>query len=236
MSFTFVALGIVPSFVWLSIYLREDEHPESNRHILKVFLLGALFAPVAAGIEFLLINTAGNLGWPIFLINFLTFFVFIGLTEEYCKFLAVKLGMLKNKAFDEPADAMIYLIVSGLGFAALENILALFHFVETTGVGIVGPALEITALRFLSSTLLHVLASAIVGYHLARQHFFYAKKLILLRGLVIAGLLHGTYNTLTITSDSFQKLEPTLLVILLLAVMAIGVNILFYKLKRDFFK
>ena len=236
MSLGFIALGVLPSFIWLSIYLREDEHPEPNRFILKTFFLGALFAPVAAGIEFLLINFVGNLGWPILVVNFLVFFVCIGLTEEYCKYLAVKLGMTRNPAFDEPTDAMIYLIVAGLGFAALENVLALFHFVGTAGGEIVGQALEITALRFLSSTLLHVLASAIVGYYLARHQFFSGKAVILLKGLIIAGLLHGLYNTLTISSDSFQKLEPTILVIILLAVMAIAVNMLFYKLKRDFFK
>ncbi|MEK7500949.1 MAG: PrsW family intramembrane metalloprotease [Patescibacteria group bacterium] len=234
MPIGFIALGTLPSLIWLSIYLREDEHPEPNRFILKVFFLGALFAPIAAGIEFLSISLVRVLNLPEIAANFLTLFVFIGIVEEYCKFLAVRLGMLKNRAFDEPTDAMIYLIISGLGFAALENILAIFHF-SGSGGSAVGSAFEITALRFLSSTLLHVLASAIVGYYLARSRFFLEKRKII-TGLIIAGLAHGAYNSLTLASDSFQKLGPTLLVIALLATMAVTVNMLFYKLKRDFFK
>lgn len=235
-SLLFIALGVLPSLIWLSIYIKEDDRPEPNRFILKTFFLGALFAPVAAGIEFLLVNGVRTVGWPDYVINFLIFFVFIGLTEEYCKYLAVRLGVLKNPVFDEPTDAMIYLIVSGLGFAALENTLALFHFVATTSTDLTGQALEIIILRFLSSTLLHVLASAVVGYYLARYEFFTKKGITLLKGLLIAALLHGAYNTLTIASNSFQSLEPTILVILLLALTATGVNLLFYKLKKDFFK
>ena len=234
MPLTLIILGTVPSFIWLSIYLREDEHPEPNRFIIKTFFLGMLFAPIAAGIEFLLISSIKNLALPLGAVNFLVFFIFIGVVEEYCKYLAVKVGLLNNPVFDEPADAMIYLIVAGLGFAALENVLALFHFVDYGGA-VLGSAVEIIALRFLSSTLLHVLASAIVGYYLARHHFF-SKKYTLATGLIIAGFLHGAYNSLTIISDSFQKITPTLLVIALLGLMAIGVNLLFYKLKKDFFK
>ena len=230
MLFGLIALGVLPSVIWLSIYLREDEHPEPNRFILKTFFLGALLAPVAAGIEFLLIDMVRNFSLPAVLVNFLIFFVFIGIVEEYCKFLAVRIGMLKNPVFDEPTDAMIYLIVAGLGFAALENVLAIFHFIEGNA-NIFGEAFEITALRFLSSTLLHVLASAIVGYYLAQSYFF-SRKYSIIQGLIIAGFLHGAYNVLTISSNSFQKIQPTLIVIILLGVMATIVNVLFYKLKR----
>mgnify|MGYP001561246826 FL=1 len=230
MLFGLIALGVLPSIIWLSIYLREDEHPEPNRFILKTFFLGALLAPVAAGIEFLLIDMVRNFSLPAVLVNFLIFFVFIGIVEEYCKFLAVRIGMLKNPVFDEPTDAMIYLIVAGLGFAALENVLAIFHFIEGNA-NIFGEAFEITALRFLSSTLLHVLASAIVGYYLAQSYFF-SRKYSIIQGLIIAGFLHGAYNVLTISSNSFQKIQPTLIVIILLGVMATIVNVLFYKLKR----
>lgn len=230
MLFGLIILGILPSMIWLSIYLKEDEHPEPNKFILKTFFLGALMAPLAAGIEFILIGFVKNLSIPTALENFLVFFVFIGIVEEYCKFLAVRISTIKKSVFDEPTDAMIYLIISGLGFAALENTLAIFHFVEKN-TNIIGEAIEITALRFLSSTLLHVLASAIVGYYLAKSHFF-SRKYSIIQGFIIAGFLHGTYNILTITSNSFLKIQPTLIIVTMLGIMAIIVNILFYKLKK----
>ena len=155
------------------------------------------------------------------------------MVEELSKFAAVKLGIERNSVFDEPTDAMIYLIVSGLGFAALENILALFHFTDTSSGVIAGEAFQIIGLRFISSTLLHVLASSIVGYSLAQKHFF-LKKYSVVKGIIFAGLLHGTYNTLTLASNSFQKIIPTIAVMSLLGIMAVIVNSLFYKLKKTF--
>ncbi|MEK7565197.1 MAG: PrsW family intramembrane metalloprotease [Patescibacteria group bacterium] len=235
MTLGLIALGILPSIVWLSIYLREDEHAEPNRYILKVFFLGALMAPIAAGVEFLLIGSLKNVSFSPLLTNFLIFFVFVGMVEELSKFAAVKLGIERNSVFDEPTDAMIYLIVSGLGFAALENILALFHFTDTSSGVIAGEAFQIIGLRFISSTLLHVLASSIVGYSLAQKHFF-LKKYSVVKGIIFAGLLHGTYNTLTLASNSFQKIIPTIAVMSLLGIMAVIVNSLFYKLKKDFYR
>jgi RsiW-degrading membrane proteinase PrsW (M82 family) len=130
---------------------------------------------------------------------------------------------------------MIYLIVSGLGFAALENILALFHFTDISSGVIAGEAFQIIGLRFISSTLLHVLACAIVGYFLARKHFF-LEKYSVLKGIIIAALIHGAYNTLTLASNSFKDIVPTIAVMTLLGVTAIVVNSLFYKLKKDFYR
>ncbi len=230
MNWHYIILGLIPSLVWLSIYLREDEHPEPNYLILFIFFLGALTAPIAAGVEYLLIKVLEISFLPTILVNFLVFFAVIGLVEEFLKLLAVELGVERNKHFDEPTDAMIYLIVAGLGFAAIENVLALFSFAQVSV-----DVIEIILLRFLSATLLHVLASAIVGYYLARKHFFF-KKLQIFKGLAIAAFLHGLYNILTLSSQGFHRLLPTLYVILLLGIMAIWVNLLFYKLKKDFYQ
>lgn len=227
MFWLYIILGILPSLVWLSIYLKEDDHPEPNLLILQTFFLGALAAPLAAGVEFVLVSVLEGSFLPILISNILIFFIAIALVEEYWKYLVVKLTAAKTKAFDEPADAMIYLIVAALGFAAVENIIALFSFVESTS-----DVIEIVLLRFLSATLLHVLASAIVGYFLAREHFFFKKKQAL-KGIIIAAFLHGVYNILTLASNGFEKLSVTIYIILLLGIMAIIVNILFYKLKKD---
>ncbi len=235
MSLGLIALGILPSIVWLSVYLREDDRPEPNRYILKVFFLGVLVAPIAAGIEFLLISSLKNFSFSPLVTNFLIFFIFVAVVEELAKLAAVKIGVERNSVFDEPTDAMIYLIVSGLGFAALENILALFHFTDISRGVITGEAFQIAGLRFISSTLLHVLASAIVGYFLARKHFF-LEKYSILKGIIIAALIHGAYNTLTLASNSFRDIVPTIAVMTLLGVTAIIVSSLFYKLKKDFYR
>lgn len=230
MTTFFIILGIVPSLVWLSIYLNEDDHPEPKYFILKVFFLGAVIAPVAAGVEYLFASYLKDVSLPPLITNVAALFIVIGLVEEYAKYFVVKVGIEENKAFDEPTDAMIYLIVAALGFAAVENVLALFNFAN-----VASEAFEIILLRFLSATLLHVLASAIVGYYLARKHFFLRKNQIAF-GILVAAFLHGLYNVLTVSSQGFSKLSVTIYIILLLGIMAVWVNFLFWKLKKDFFK
>ncbi len=230
----FVLLGVLPSLIWLSIYLREDDRPEPNSLIVRAFLVGALAAPLAAGSELLLSSFLNPLGLPQILASVIVFFVVIALVEEFWKYLVIRLTIVRTRDFDEPTDAMIYLIVAALGFAAVENILALFSFVGTSA-GAASGAIEIIFLRFVSATLLHVLASAIVGYYVARKYFFRGRNRIVW-GLAIASLLHGLYNVFTLSSGGFEKIVPTLLVIVLLGIMAIIVNILFYRLKKDFFQ
>ena len=229
MFFILITLGVLPSLLWLALYLREDEHPEPSRLLLRVFLFGALAAPLAAGVEFMLIDILDALSLPLYLANIILFIVVIGMTEEFMKYVAVRVTEEPSASFDEPADAMIYMIVAALGFAAVENVLSVFSpYIATTG-----DILEVLGLRFLSATLLHVLASALMGYFLAQKHFFYRRGQII-KGVVVAGILHGLYNILTLESTDFERLGMTLLIVVLLAFMAIVVNVLFYKLKKRY--
>src|SRR3989344_3430179 len=229
MFFVLITLGVLPSLLWLALYLREDEHPEPSKLLLRTFFFGALAAPLAAGIEFMLIDVLNAFSLPTFFANIILFIVIIGTVEEYMKYLAVRLTDEPSASFDEPADAMIYMIVAALGFAAVENVLAVFSpYIATTG-----DILEVLGLRFLSATLLHVLAAALMGYFLAMKHFFHRRWQVV-AGVVVAGILHGLYNILTLESTDFERLGMTLLIVVLLAFMAIVVNVLFYKLKKRY--
>jgi RsiW-degrading membrane proteinase PrsW (M82 family) len=230
MTLLLALLGILPSVIWLSVYLREDDHPEPNRLILGMFFAGGLSAFVAAGVEFVLLRGLEQIPLSPIALNLIAFFVVVGFVEEFLKFYAVKVGSRSSRNFDEPTDAMIYLVVAALGFAAVENVFALFSFGTATSV-----AIEIALLRFVSATLLHVLASAVVGYYFARQRFFLWKNQVI-KGLLIATILHGLYNILTLSSNGFERLSLTLLIVALLGIMAIVVNIFFYRLKKDYFQ
>lgn len=198
----YALLGILPSFIWLLFYLHKDVNPEPKKMIFKVFLAGALMGPVAILLE-LGAMRAFNISpeWPaffatlyqntnLFLLNVL---IFAPLIEEFLKYLAVKWQVLKNPAFDEPLDAMLYLIISGLGFAAVENILSLFLMSNLTPQ----TALSQTLARFLSATFLHTLSSGILGYFLARSLLDFKKRyLIFGLGFILAVAFHSFYNYL----------------------------------------
>ncbi|MEK7495853.1 MAG: PrsW family glutamic-type intramembrane protease, partial [Patescibacteria group bacterium] len=108
-----ILLGLLPSFAWLVFFLKEDERPEPKKMIAKVFMAGALMTIFVAVLQFSL--------QKIFVSFSASFFVF-AVIEEVFKFLAVYLVVRKSRFFDEPVDAMIYMITAALGFAMVENI------------------------------------------------------------------------------------------------------------------
>jgi RsiW-degrading membrane proteinase PrsW (M82 family) len=196
----YIFFGLAPSIVWLLFYLRKDVHPEPKSMILKVFFLGALSAPVAAfaGIGFQEELLKFNLSDQLF--SILHIFLGIGLIEEFLKYLIVRLKVLSHHEFDEPVDAMLYMIISGLGFAALENILIFFS--QTILGRTFGDVLSLLIYRFLTATFLHALCSAIIGYFLALSISNTKSQFRLISiGLGWGVLLHGFYDLAVIKID-----------------------------------
>lgn len=235
--FIYAILGILPSVIWLFFYLRQDSRPEPNRLVLKVFLWGGLMGPVAILIQWLAMRACQPISaWSDFFAIpggqspqfFLNVILFAPLIEEYLKYFVVKWLILKNPAFDEPLDAMLYLIISALGFAAVENLLNIFMMEGLT----IQTALSQAAARFLSATLLHTLSSGMLGYWLARSLLNFKKqKIILLGGFLSAAAFHGFYNYLAwlINSDKIFIFALALFLVL-------GTGIVsrqFYRLKKQ---
>ena len=154
------------------------------------------------------------------------FLLWSAFVEEAVKFYAVRSIVLNNPLFDEPVDAMIYMIAAALGFAAIENTLIVF---QTTPDGI-ATTINTLILRFIGATLLHALSSGLLGYFLAVSWFFrhHRKKLFFI-GIIIATLFHFTFNTIIFAFSG--ELLALLYTTSLLLGMAFLVSILFDKLK-----
>lgn len=184
-----IFFGLAPSIIWLLFYLRKDVHPEPKRKVLKVFFFGALFTVPAFFIErgsWLFLQTLQVPG-----AKFFYTFLGIAFVEELLKYLVVKTVILSDREFDEPIDSMLYMIISALGFAALENILLLSPLKSS----LIFEALIISSFRFLGATFLHALCSGVIGFFLAFSFFKLEKRGELLAiGLGISTLLHGIYN------------------------------------------
>ena len=219
MIYLLYLFGFLPSIIWLLFYLRKDVHPESNQAILKVFFYGMLVAFAAIFLEIGFKKISSNL----------ILYVFVGgaLIEESLKYSVVKFKVLRSSELDEPVDIMLYMIIAGLGFAALENILILINYHPFLELP---KTLEIITLRFLTATFLHALCSGIVGYFLAISFFNIKKqKKFLLMGLGIAIVLHGFYNLSIIKIDGLEKF---ILPAIILIGAALFVSLGFKKLKR----
>ena len=225
LSYTlYIVFGILPSLIWLNFYLRRDVGPEPKLMILKIFCYGMLATIPAIFLETAIFGEFSKLNFSSSVIFILNIFLGVALVEESLKFLAVKFGVLKNPEFDEPVDAMIYMITAALGFAAVENVLILLNLKPLSEI------FGVSLFRFLGATFLHTLSSGICGFFIGLS-FFNTKgrgKLVSL-GLVLAILLHGFYNFYIMKGEGSLKI---LIPFLLLTIAAIFVSFGFKKLRK----
>jgi len=201
-AFSFLA-GILPAMVWLLFLLREDARcPEPKQLIALTFLAGMVAVALALPLEHAACNYWGNCVAPGYDIHVLISWAVI---EETLKYAVVALVVLWRRAVDETIDYVIYMITAALGFAALEN--ALFLLAPFSAGHYVDGFLT-DNLRFVGSTLLHVVASSAIGFSLA----FSASKRPAIRipaaagGLILAAALHTLFNFLIISEDGSTTL------------------------------
>jgi len=220
----YILLGIIPSLIWLSFYLRKDSHPESNQMILRIFFLGMLATIPAALIELGIFSFVSEIfGASLFSSLFYLFFG-IALTEEVIKYSVVRWRIFRSPEFDEPLDLMLYMIIAALGFAALENI---FYVIQFN----ILEALWISALRFVGAVFLHTLASGTLGYFLALSLINpkgRVKNVVV--GFTVAILLHGVFNYFILKMG--ENLIFVIPIIVMLGALAFFVSYGFRKLKQ----
>ncbi len=205
--FIVLLAAFAPALVWLFFFLREDAvHPEPRRLIAKVFAVGALASIptflVQSGLDVLLRG------------EFVVLVILLALVEEFFKFFAAWLVVRKDPAFDEPIDAMIYMVAASLGFATVENVFitgSTYPLSASLGAFLIaGGALTTLTYRFLGATLLHVLASSLAGYSWARGWVKGKPLHFMLLGLVGATVVHAIFNFLIYRYQYENLLFPTL--------------------------
>ncbi|QSG10192.1 PrsW family intramembrane metalloprotease [Halapricum desulfuricans] len=183
------ALGLA-AFVWYADVTTQE--PLSL--LVGTFLLGVLVAGFAgvlnATVPAVFLEAGIDLGLAAF------FFLVVGPVEEGVKLLAVRLYPFRDDRFDAVIDGAVYGAVAGLGFATIENALYITQNVaaaSTNSLAIGGGTSVVRALAGPG----HVIYSAIAGYYLGLAKFNPENAgPIVIKGLMIASVIHGGYNTL----------------------------------------
>ena len=180
-------LGFFPGLAWLFFFLQEDyRRSEPKGLIASTFLWGGLVTFLVLPLQVIAKRSLLAGGIPD--ANPLHLLILAAL-EEILKFAAVYFWISRRREFDEPIDAMVYMIIAALGFASVENVATALRAVNGA---------ELLTLRFIGATLLHCLASGIVGYYWALGIVKCRAKEYLAIGLVLASVFHGIFNYLMI--------------------------------------
>ena len=176
-----LAFSILVALFWLKRFRKMDKYEkEPERLIYFTFAAGAL-AIVPSGILESFVNISDLTGSPPFS-NLFVAFLWVGIVEEFFKYLAVRLIAYQSNQFNEVMDGMIYMISAALGFAAAENVGYMLGFGFFVGL-----------LRAILSYLGHVSFSAILGYYLGKSKIE-GKRNWLWIGFIWAVSLHWLYD------------------------------------------
>ena len=180
--------GVLPTIIWLWFWLKADKlNPEPRKYILLSFVFGAITAALVLPVEEIIVKLL-PVGGIIVIIT-------LSCAEELFKFGGAYFSALKKTYMDEPIDAIIYMITVALGFAALENTLFIMHSIKVSSADIAQTVL-VGNMRFVGSTLLHVVSSGAIGLFIALS--FYKnkvlKKIYLLIGFILSIALHTFFN------------------------------------------
>ena len=217
--------GLLPSLVWLYFLLKEDaRYPEPRTIIAFAFIAGMAAVPPALLLEqyakvTLTDNTLVFVAWA--------------LIEEVLKYSMAAVFILWRRAVDEALDYVIYMVTVALGFASAENVLFLFAPLVN---GQLAMSFFTGDLRFLGSTLLHVIASAAIGLAFAFSAGYRPplRTAAAALGLILAIVLHTVFNMLIIKQGTSTALAAFFLVWAVAVIFFAALEILKYFRYRNF--
>ncbi len=182
-----ILLALLPVILLIMFIQAKDKlHPEPAMQLVKAFFAGVLTLPISLLFYYMLLGSyecAETVGGQI-----MKAFVGAAIPEESAKLLVLWLVLRKNRFFDEHLDGIVYAVMVGLGFAAIENILYVLFKENWIAVGIVRSLLAVPA---------HYIFAVFMGYFYTKAYFARDKKwLNYALALFVPIVLHGVYDML----------------------------------------
>jgi RsiW-degrading membrane proteinase PrsW (M82 family) len=183
-----ILIGVSPAIFFLWFFYRRDKwEREPRRLVLTIFLFGLVPAIIVAVVLEEIVGifiTSAAFGAVIA----------APIIEEVTLWGVVRWRAYNRKEFNEPLDGLVYGAAAALGFAALENVLYLLPYGGFTSA-FLGEAL----IRGLFSVPGHALFTGTSCFFLGGAKFMpkgLRRYAVMFGGLVLAMVLHATWNSI----------------------------------------
>jgi protease PrsW len=180
-----LALAIAPGIaICLFIYFKDKYNREPFGMLILSFFLGILSILPAIVIQLALTKPVERIMGQGILYTAVFSYLIVALSEEGSKYLALRYGPYRRRAFDDPFDGIVYAVVVSMGFATLENIMYVTNHGIGTGI-----------LRMFLSVPAHATFGVLMGYHLGLAKFIPSqKKKYMFLAIFWPVLFHGTFD------------------------------------------
>jgi RsiW-degrading membrane proteinase PrsW (M82 family) len=186
--------SLLVALFWLGKFRKMDKFEKEPERLVYL----SFFAGVLSTIPSVLLETPFETAYaqlPPRLGHLFFLFLWVGIVEEFFKFLAVRLTVYRSAQFNEVMDGMIYMVSAAMGFAAAENVGYMLGFGFSVGF-----------LRAILSYLAHLSFSAILGYYTGKAKIEKTRN-SLWTGFILAISLHWFYNFF-IVAGTFERSAP----------------------------
>jgi protease PrsW len=182
----YIALALAPGVaICLYIFYVDVYNREPRLNLIVSFILGCLLIIPAILLEKNFGNVLDGTRASVAIFSFGV----VALSEEFSKFIGLRLYSYRQKSFDEPLDGIVYGIMVGMGFATIENLFYVLSFAEA------GKGWEVGLSRMFLSVPAHGTFAVIMGYFVGRAKFEPDRSFwLMLCGLLGATFFHGTFD------------------------------------------
>ncbi len=190
----YIALAIAPGIaICLFIFYKDIYNREPKLNLVVSFFLGcaAIFPAIFFEEQFSYTIDGTVTGVAIFS------YAVVAFSEEFSKFLGLRLYSYNMKSFDEPLDGIIYSVMIGMGFATLENLMYVLKYAA------IGQGLQVGIKRMFLSVPAHATFAVVMGYFVGKAKFDAKNSFwLMLFGILGAVFFHGTFDFFLFVNES----------------------------------
>jgi protease PrsW len=180
-----IALALAPGIaICLYLFYKDIYNKEPRLNLFVSFALGGLAILPAIAFErsFTTVVDGSLVGVAVFS------YAVVAFSEEFSKFLGLRLYSYNQKCFDEPFDGIVYSVMVSMGFATIENIKYVVFDTQSINVAF---------LRMFLSVPAHATFAIVMGYFVGKAKADPANSAKLMAvGLLAAIFFHGTFDFL----------------------------------------